>query len=144
MSRLLLNISDFCFSSTVATNALLERKGERVALLTTKGFADLQFIGNQLNDYSGLIGRIPGKIEIIVVAGGDDLNTFIEVNRPSTSIVQEKPEFTNITNGLGIFSSRYSKTPFSRQLSVVTLDSLACGQYTNDLKFLDHNGNTCQ
>jgi 5-oxoprolinase (ATP-hydrolysing) len=33
--------------TTVATNALLERKGERVALLTTKGFADLQLIGNQ-------------------------------------------------------------------------------------------------
>jgi 5-oxoprolinase (ATP-hydrolysing) len=33
--------------TTVATNALLERKGERVALITTKGFADLQLIGNQ-------------------------------------------------------------------------------------------------
>jgi 5-oxoprolinase (ATP-hydrolysing) len=33
--------------TTVATNALLERKGERIALLTTKGFKDLQVIGNQ-------------------------------------------------------------------------------------------------
>lgn len=33
--------------TTVATNALLERKGERVALLTTRGFKDLQVIGNQ-------------------------------------------------------------------------------------------------
>ena len=33
--------------TTVATNALLERKGERIALITTKGFADLQLIGNQ-------------------------------------------------------------------------------------------------
>lgn len=33
--------------TTVATNALLERKGEKVALITTKGFADLQLIGNQ-------------------------------------------------------------------------------------------------
>merc|ERR1712224_333006 len=33
--------------TTVATNALLERKGERCALLTTKGFGDLQRIGNQ-------------------------------------------------------------------------------------------------
>ncbi|VDN35820.1 unnamed protein product, partial [Cylicostephanus goldi] len=32
---------------TVATNALLERKGERIALLITKGFKDLLFIGNQ-------------------------------------------------------------------------------------------------
>ena len=31
----------------VATNALLERKGERCALVTTRGFADLLHIGNQ-------------------------------------------------------------------------------------------------
>jgi 5-oxoprolinase (ATP-hydrolysing) len=33
--------------TTVATNALLERKGERIALLTTNGFRHLQLIGNQ-------------------------------------------------------------------------------------------------
>lgn len=33
--------------TTVATNALLERKGERTALLITKGFKDLLYIGNQ-------------------------------------------------------------------------------------------------
>lgn len=33
--------------TTVATNALLERKGEKMALLITKGFKDLLYIGNQ-------------------------------------------------------------------------------------------------
>src|SRR5947208_10167611 len=33
--------------STVATNALLERKGARVALVTTKGFEDVLAIGRQ-------------------------------------------------------------------------------------------------
>jgi len=33
--------------TTVATNALLERQGERMALLITKGFRDLLHIGNQ-------------------------------------------------------------------------------------------------
>lgn len=33
--------------TTVATNALLERKGDRVALLITKGFKDALRIGNQ-------------------------------------------------------------------------------------------------
>lgn len=33
--------------TTVATNALLERKGERIALVITKGFRDLLLIGNQ-------------------------------------------------------------------------------------------------
>ena len=33
--------------TTVATNALLERKGEPMALVITKGFRDLLHIGNQ-------------------------------------------------------------------------------------------------
>lgn len=33
--------------TTVATNALLERKGERFALAITEGFRDLLHIGNQ-------------------------------------------------------------------------------------------------
>ena len=36
-----------CCKLQVATNALLERKGERCALVTTKGFKDLLYIGNQ-------------------------------------------------------------------------------------------------
>lgn len=32
--------------TTVATNALLERKGAKTALLVTKGFRDLLYIGN--------------------------------------------------------------------------------------------------
>lgn len=33
--------------TTVATNALLERKGEKMALIVTKGFKDVLYIGNQ-------------------------------------------------------------------------------------------------
>lgn len=37
---------DLCFGTTVATNALLERRGVRTALLVTRGFADLVHIGD--------------------------------------------------------------------------------------------------
>ncbi|ORY81529.1 5-oxoprolinase [Protomyces lactucae-debilis] len=40
-------VSSVRMGTTIATNALLERKGERTALLTTKGFKDLLRIGNQ-------------------------------------------------------------------------------------------------
>src|SRR4029434_67026 len=39
--------SEVIHGSTVATNALLERKGARVALLTTEGFEDVLAIGRQ-------------------------------------------------------------------------------------------------
>uniref|UniRef100_A0A6A7FY14 5-oxoprolinase-like n=4 Tax=Hirondellea gigas TaxID=1518452 RepID=A0A6A7FY14_9CRUS len=41
------NIGWIRMGTTVATNALLERKGERMALAVTKGFRDLLHIGNQ-------------------------------------------------------------------------------------------------
>lgn len=40
-------IGSIRMGTTVATNALLERKGERMGLLITKGFKDLLKIGNQ-------------------------------------------------------------------------------------------------
>ena len=40
-------IGEVRMGTTVATNALLERKGERTVLLTTRGFADALRIGNQ-------------------------------------------------------------------------------------------------
>ena len=41
------NIEWIRMGTTVATNALLERKGARTVLVTTKGFRDLLQIGNQ-------------------------------------------------------------------------------------------------
>jgi len=48
ISRLIIISLDYIrLSTTVATNALLERKGRKHALLITKGFKDLLLIGNQ-------------------------------------------------------------------------------------------------
>ncbi|HJU86572.1 MAG TPA: trypsin-like peptidase domain-containing protein, partial [Gemmatimonadota bacterium] len=44
------DVTHFVHGSTVATNAFLERKGARVALVTTKGFEDLLEIGRQTRD----------------------------------------------------------------------------------------------
>ena len=52
----------------VATNALLERKGERCALVTTRGFRDLLHIGNQARARAGGCGT--GRGETPVSRGG--------------------------------------------------------------------------
>lgn len=104
----------------------------------------MQFVGNQLEPYSGLEARKALQVELLLMAGGDDLSTFIDVNKPSTGIVQERPEYTNISNGLGVFSTRFNEIPFIKKMSQITTDSLACGQYTQHLKFLKFNGSDCQ
>jgi len=64
--------------------------------------------------------RYTSTIEYIIEAGGKELNTYMEVNEPSSSIIQERPEYTNITNGIGIFStrSRAVKTKILSDVSV--------------------------
>jgi hypothetical protein len=48
---------------------------------------------------------IPLKFRFIT--GGTEFNTYIEVSAPSTSLLETKPEYTNMTNGVGLFSCRH-------------------------------------
>ncbi len=105
-----------------------------------KGRDFYRHIGNTLTVYPGLVERKALNVDLLLVAGSDDLSTFIDVNKPSTGIIQERPEFTNITNGLGLFSSRLNRAPITRPLDGTSWDSLACGQYTKHLKFLNAAG----
>lgn len=110
--------------------------------LEIPGESFYQFIATNISvDES--VKRIAGCLDFMFMLGGDDLNTYIEVSRPSNTIVQEKPAFTNIVNGVGIFSCRYDKNIFGKELSDRSIDSLSCGQYTKDLRFVKSNGNFC-
>ena len=40
--------------------------------------------------------------------GSEDLYTYMSVNEPFEGIVQERPVFSNINNGVGLFSSRFN------------------------------------
>lgn len=117
--------------------------GEQMAV-TFRGQEFLHFIGNHIVDNANVLRRIPGKVDFLLISAGEELNTYMDVNKPSTGIIQEKPTYTNITNGLGIFSARLNKKPLSKPLkpstgnSSDTLDSLSGGQYTCTLRFLNN------
>lgn len=66
---------------------------------------------------------------------GQDLYTYIEVNVPSIGIIQKKPEYTNISNGLGIFSSRYVTALKKVPLSTDMMQTLKKSDYTKGLNF---------
>lgn len=53
-----------------------------------------------------IAGRFSGTIDIYVAAAEEEFHNYLQVHEPSTSIVQEKPQYTNIENGIGIFSAR--------------------------------------
>ncbi len=79
--------------------------------------------------------RTDGFLDFTVTCGGDELSTYIDVTKPSSNINQEKPFYTNINNGIGIFSCRYVSNVVSKKLSPNSLLELKIGQYTDDLNF---------
>ncbi len=51
------------------------------------------------------------------------------------------PEFTNVNGGLGVFSSRIEHVVPDVYLSDATVDTLACGNLTSDLRFISSPAN---
>jgi len=104
----------------------------------------LSYVGENL--YAMLKSKIPynpnmirkikdgEEIELIIYVANDDFYTYMQAVKPSTGITQDKPEFTNIENGIGIFASRYY-IKLGYNLSNPSLDSLYSGRYTKDLGF---------
>ncbi len=74
-------------------------------------------------------------MDFLYYGGTSDLYTYIQVNKPPTGIVQSIPDFSNIEDGVGIFSSRFSQILKSKQLSPASKDTLANGYLTGDLGF---------
>lgn len=53
--------------------------------------------------------RIYGNVDFILTVANDELNIYLDVNEPSSSIIEDRPSYTNIDNGIGIFCSRFKK-----------------------------------
>ncbi len=54
------------------------------------------------------IERTFESIYVEMTVGTEELETYINVNKPITGIVQQRPQYSNIINGIGLFSSRYT------------------------------------
>ena len=91
-------------------------------------------IADKVEEKAG-VERYPGPVEYIIYVGADDLSTYIDVSKPTNSIVQERPEYTNVSNGIGIFSARYSERRILN-LNSTSKDSLEDGIYTRHLSFI--------
>jgi len=74
--------------------------------------------------------RLAGLVDYVVSVAGVEYDTYMKVNGPSFSLVQDRPEYTNIENGYGLFSSRYQETrtlqlnPLSEQ-EIINMEELS-------------------
>jgi len=73
---------------------------------------------------TNVISRTARTVDYIFSVASEDLNTYMEVTEPSLSIVQERPSFSNIYNGIGLFSSRFVNEIDSLSIGPNTLDQI--------------------
>ncbi|XP_039132018.1 LOW QUALITY PROTEIN: 5-oxoprolinase [Dioscorea cayenensis subsp. rotundata] len=77
--------------TTVATNALLERKGERIALCVTRGFRDLLLIGNQAR---------PNIFDLTVAKPSNLYEEVIEVDERIELVLDKETESSSLVEGI--------------------------------------------
>lgn len=75
------------------------------------------------------------------VSGGVELNTYLEVASPSTSLLETKPEYTNVNNGVGLWSTRSFNNKVAK-MSRASIDYLVNGEITAGRKFCHYTSNT--
>ena len=85
---------------------------------------------------TNLIRRVVDSpaIEFILTSGSEELYIYQQLVQPSYGIVQDRPSYTNIENGIGLFTSRYIKSLFCN-LSGSSRLALDTSQYTHYLFF---------
>lgn len=104
-------------------------EGGRDMVQLLKGDNFFSFMAQQVPIKQNIRRKL-SSVDIILEGGGQDVYYYISVNKPATGIVQKKPEFTNINNGYGIFSSR------TKQVFTVKPDAdLRNNILTKDLNF---------
>ncbi|MEX1187753.1 MAG: DUF4249 family protein [Bacteroidia bacterium] len=95
-----------------------------------------QTLANNMSTYTATnpVVRLADSLKFVVNVGSESLETYLSVNQPSNTLAQERPVFSNIENGIGLFSSR---TSFTRAyyLNDATVDSLRNNFVTENLNF---------
>lgn len=105
---------------------------EETNIFEFEGEKFFNFLKNELVK-DPLIERKFLSIDLIMTVGSEDLKTYRIINEEITGIVQERPQFTNINNGIGLFSSRFTKTRKGFSIANRTID------YLTSIDGLDRN-----
>ena len=79
--------------------------------------------------------RLMKAIEFELLCGGSEIYNYINVNTPALGIVQKIPDYTNVNNGVGIFSSR-NRIAYYRKVDPRLTTTLKSLDITKSLNFI--------
>ena len=115
-------LEDGILKSLLWNQEQVEESGSSVMQVQLEGAKFFNFLALNLSQENLLRQFV--NLDLIITVGTENLATYIKVNEPLTGISQQRPVFTNIYNGIGIFSSRYTHTEFDIEHTDDTRDFL--------------------
>lgn len=90
--------------------------------------------GNIAVDSNMVRHMAPNPVDVYVSAGTQELYTYMQVNDPNSGIIQDKPLYTNIVNGVGMFTCRNIRK-ISVKMHPDAYTELRNNAYTSGLNF---------
>ena len=79
--------------------------------------------------------RIFIGMDFVISVANDEFHTFLTLSEPVSGIIEDRPSYSNVANGYGIFAGRYTKSIFGKALSDESLEELIDGDRTAMLRF---------
>ena len=90
-------------------------------------------------DPFNLISRRVIKFDFLVTAVNQDFHDFLQISAPSTSVAQDKPVYSNVTGGFGIFACR-SRFWVKKSLANTFIDYMSSKKPICSLSFVNSAG----
>ncbi len=109
------------------------------------------FYGNlaaKLHDTTGVVWRIfktkqtavrPESNAMMITLGTQETFIYNQVSKPSYGIVQQKPTYSNVVGGLGLFTSKWTHKRHGFSIATETVNAIAESEITKSLKFKKHD-----
>jgi len=91
--------------------------------------------------------QIARAFDFLLIVANEELAIYLDVNAPVTGIIQERPEWSNINGGLGLWASRTTQSVKGLGYTTDTIEHLQEGDDTAELNFCTPNpfsDYTCQ
>ncbi len=85
---------------------------------------------------AGKLENEKAQVDLFFSVASQDFFDYRELNTNTNSILQEPPQYTNIENGIGLFTSRYNQRRGPYELDADSEYELIYGEFTKDLNFV--------
>jgi len=128
--------------SASRNNGNVEQVDPEVPLSHLASFSGLDFytwIGSVIPDDPNVIKRKFDGLDLRITVAHNEFDQYLDVSQPVTSIAQVQPIYTNLSGGLGLFSSRQIFELYDFDLNKASRKELCKGSKTGHLWFCSSN-----